>query len=228
MESTLLKKYSAECIGTFMLVFCGTGAIIINQVSGGVLTHLGIAATFGLVVMALIDTLGDISGAHFNPAVTVAFWQAKRFPAQEVLPYIFSQVMGGVLASTLLWVIFPEQTTLGATIPKQGEMQSFALEILLMFFLMFVILNVSSGSKEKGLTAAITIGAVVGLEAMFAGPISGASMNPVRSLAPALVSGHFTSLWIYLTAPFIGAGAAILGCRGVREKECCSSGMCVK
>lgn len=228
MEITPIKKYSAECIGTFMLVFCGTGAIIINQVSGGVLTHLGIAATFGLVVMALIDTLGDISGAHFNPAVTVAFWQAKRFPAQEVLPYIFSQVMGGILASTLLWVIFPEHTTLGATIPKQGEMQSFILEILLMFFLMFVILNVSSGSKEKGLTAAITIGAVVGLEAMFAGPISGASMNPARSLAPALVSGNFASLWIYLTAPFIGAGAAILGCRGVREKECCSSGMCVK
>ena len=167
MEITPIKKYSAECIGTFMLVFCGTGAIIINQVSGGVLTHLGIAATFGLVVMALIDTLGDISGAHFNPAVTVAFWQAKRFPAQEVLPYIFSQVMGGILASTLLWVIFPEHTTLGATIPKQGEMQSFILEILLMFFLMFVILNVSSGSKEKGLTAAITIGAVVGLVLVF-------------------------------------------------------------
>lgn len=227
MEISPYKKYFAECIGTFLLVFCGTGAIIINQSSGGVLSHIGIAATFGLVVMALIDTLGDISGAHFNPAVTIAFWLAKRFPVQQVIPYLGSQIIGGISASLVLSILFPENMTLGATLPAHSEMQSFVLEIILMFFLMFVILNVSTGSKEKGLTAAITIGSVIGLEAMFAGPISGASMNPIRSLAPALISGNFSSLWIYLTAPFIGAIAAIVGCRGVREKGCCSSGMCV-
>jgi aquaporin Z len=226
MEIHARKKYITEAIGTFILVFCGTGAIIINEVTGGTVSHIGIAMTFGLVVLALIYALGDISGAHFNPAVTFAFWRAKRFNSQEVLPYIASQTVGALLASGLLLTLFPQSITMGATLPAGSLLQSFILEVVLMFILMFVIINVSTGAKEKGITAAIAIGSVVGLEAMFAGPISGASMNPVRSLAPALVSGHFHALWIYLLAPFVGSLLAVLGCRTVKEAECCG-GSCL-
>ena len=219
---SLMKRCCAEMIGTFALVFAGTGAIVINEVSGGAITHVGIALTFGLIVLAMIYTVGDISGAHLNPAVTIGFWAARRMPGREVLPYIFSQIIGAILASGLLRFLFPENKLLGATLPAGSEMQSFVLEIVLTFFLMLTILNVSTGSKEKGITAGIAVGSVIALEAMFAGPISGASMNPVRSLAPALVSGHFEHLWIYLTAPPLGAVAAMFACRCVREKDCCT------
>ncbi|MCW3085047.1 MAG: family channel protein [Bacteroidetes bacterium] len=204
-----LKKYTAEAIGTFALVFCGTGAIIINQESGGAVTHVGIAITFGLIVSAMIYALGDISGAHLNPAVTIAFWIAKKFPAKEIIPYIVSQVAGGLLASMMLRFLFPANQLLGATMPAGTEMQSFVLELILTFILMFVIIHVASGSKEKGMFAGLAIGSVVLLEAMFAGPICGASMNPARSLAPAFISGHTEHLWIYLTAPVIGAAAGV-------------------
>jgi aquaporin Z len=200
-----MKKYLAEFIGTFAIVFCGTGAIIINQESGGVIGHAGIAITFGLIVMAMIYALGSISGAHFNPAVTFSFALAKKFPKREILPFIVSQIAGGLFASTILRFLFEKNEFLGSTIPAGSEMQSFILEFILMFFLMFVIMHVAHGSKEQGLLAGLAIGGVVLLEAMFAGPISGASMNPVRSLAPAIVSGHVEHLWIYLTAPFLGA-----------------------
>jgi aquaporin Z len=216
-----MKKWCAEMIGTFALVFAGTGAIVINEASGGAVTHVGIALTFGLIVLAMIYTVGDISGAHLNPAVTIGFWAARRLPSRDVLPYIGSQLTGALLASGLLRILFPENQLLGATLPTGSDMQSFILEIVLTFFLMLTILNVSTGAKEKGITAGIAVGAVIALEAMFAGPICGASMNPARSLAPALVSGHFEHLWIYLTAPPIGACAAMLACRCVRESECC-------
>jgi aquaporin Z len=217
-----MKKFGAEILGTFALVFAGTGAIVINEVSGGAITHVGIALTFGLIVLAMIYTVGDISGAHLNPAVTIGFWAARRLPGREVLPYIASQIIGAVFASALLRFLFPENKLLGATLPAGSEMQSFVLEMVLTFFLMLTILNVSTGAKEKGVTAGIAIGAVIALEAMFAGPISGASMNPARSLAPALVSGHFENLWIYLIAPPLGAVTAMLACRCVREKDCCT------
>lgn len=204
-----MKKYLAELIGTFGLVFCGTGAIIINQETGGVIGHAGIAATFGLVVMSMIYTFGEISGAHFNPAVTIGFALSGRFDKSEVIPYIVSQVLGALLASFVLKLLFSANITLGATLPSGAPMQSFILEIILSYLLMLVILNVSQGSKETGLFAGIAIGGTVLLEAMFAGPICGASMNPARSFAPAIISGNFMDLWIYLSAPVIGVIIAV-------------------
>lgn len=216
-----MKKYLSELIGTYGLVFCGTGAIIINDITGGVVTHTGIAIVFGLIVMAMIYAFGDISGAHINPSVTIAFWLSGRFPGKEVLPYVMSQLTGALLASVTLKLLFPVHSTLGATLPAGYAMQSFFLELILTFFLMLVIINVSTGSKEKGVVAGIAIGSVVLLEAMFAGPICGASMNPARSIAPALLSGQIQHLWVYISAPAVGAVLAILGCRGVKDKECC-------
>lgn len=212
-----LRKYLAEFIGTFALIFCGTGAIIINQQTE-VITHVGIAITFGLIVSAMIYSLGDISGAHLNPAVTIAFFVAKSFPKKEILPYILSQGLGAFSASLILKFLFPTNGTLGATLPSGIPIQSFVLEIILTFILMLVILNVAKGSKEQGMFAGIAIGSIVLLEAMFAGPICGASMNPIRSLAPAIVSGHFEHLWIYLSAPVIGAVLAVFVWRGLKGK----------
>lgn len=205
----MMRNYLAELIGTFAIVFCGTGAIIIDQHTGGTVTHLGIAMTFGLIVMSMIYALGNISGAHFNPAVSIAFTIAKRFPAKQLPPYILSQLLGAVLASLVLKLLFPANELLGATLPLGNTMQSFVLEFLLTFFLMLVIMNVAWGSKEQGMFAGLAIGAVVGLEAMFAGPVSGASMNPARSLGPALVSGNTEHLWLYLLAPVLGAISAV-------------------
>ena len=216
------KALYAEFLGAFALVFAGTGAIVIDEVTGGGVTHLGVALTFGLIVMAMSYTLGDISGAHFNPAVTLGFWFARRFPGERVLPYIASQALGAVAASGLLRILFPGDSMLGATVPAGAASQSFVLEIVLTALLMFVILGVSAGSREKGITAGIAIGSVIALEALFAGPICGASMNPARSLAPALVGNHLGFLWIYLTAPILGAGLAVVCCRCVREEGCCS------
>ncbi len=204
-----MNKYVAELLGTFALVFCGTGAIVIDQQSNGAVTHVGIAITFGLIVMAMIYALGNISGAHMNPAVTIAFTIAKRFQLKQVLPYIISQLIGGLLASLILRFLFPTNETLGATLPAGTEMQSFVLEFLLTFFLMLVIINVATGSKEQGMFAGLAIGSTVLLEAMFAGPICGASMNPARSISPAIVSGHTEHLWIYIAAPITGAVFAI-------------------
>jgi len=202
-------KLLAEFLGTFFLVFAGTGAIVINQISGGAITHAGIALTFGLVVLALIYTFGDISGAHFNPAVTLGFAAAGRFPAKEIPAYVLVQCAGAIAASFALQLLFPAHPTLGATLPAGSAAQSFALEFILTLFLMLAILGVSTGSKEKGITAGIAVGAVIALEAMFAGPISGASMNPARSLGPALASGHWEHFWLYPIATIAGALAAI-------------------
>ena len=217
-----MKKYAAEFIGTFALVFAGTGAIVIDEVSHGAITHVGVALTFGLVVLAMIYTLGDISGAHINPAVTIGFWFARRFAGREVLPYVVSQSAGALAASGILRFLFPGNQLLGATQPAGPALQSFVLEFLLTALLMFVILGVSTGAREKGITAGIVVGAVIALEAMFAGPITGASMNPARSLAPALVCGHLANTWIYLTAPVLGAAMGVIGCRCIREEGCCS------
>jgi aquaporin NIP len=217
-----LRKCVAEGVGTFSLVFAGTGAIVINEVSGGTVTHVGIALTFGLVVLAMIYTVGDISGAHLNPAVSLGFFAARRFPVRELIPYVLSQSAGAFVASGMLRVLFPQSATLGASLPAGPVTQSFVLEAILTAILMFVILGVSTGAAEKGITAGIVVGAVIGLEAMFAGPVCGASMNPARSLAPAVVSGHVQHLWIYLLAPAVGACLGVLGCRCVRESGCCS------
>lgn len=200
-----MKKYVAEIIGTYALIFCGTGAIVINQQSQGTVTHAGIAITFGLVVMALIFAFGRLSGTHINPAVSIAFALADVFPKKEVLPYILSQLVGAFLASGTLRLMFPESVGLGETIPAGSDMQSFILEVILTYILMLVILLVSQDEPSVSQYTAIAVGGVVLFEAMFAGPISGASMNPARSLAPALVAGNLKSLWVYLTAPTLGA-----------------------
>jgi aquaporin Z len=204
-----MKKLLAEVLGTFTLVFAGTGAIVANGVSGGAVTHVGIALTFGLVVMALIYTYGDVSGAHLNPAVTMAFAVAGRFGWREVPGYVLAQVLGALAASGMVKVLFPEQANLGATLPSGSVGQSFWLEVILTAMLMMTVLSVSTGAKEKGVTAAIAIGGVVGLEALFAGPICGASMNPARSLGPALMSGQTQHLWVYLVATTLGAVLAV-------------------
>ena len=216
-----MQKLIAEMLGTFALVFAGTGAIVIDQVSGGSVTHVGVALTFGLIVLAMIYTFGDVSGAHLNPAVTIGFWAAGRMYGRQVPGYIGSQMLGALMASGVLRLLFPSNLLLGATMPAGSDLQSFVLEFILTFFLMLTILNVSTGSKEKGITAGIAVGAVIGLEAMFAGPICGASMNPARSLAPALVSGHLEHLWLYLIAPPLATVAATFACRCTREKGCC-------
>ena len=204
-----MKKYLAEFLGTYALVFAGTGAIIIDQESHGSITHVGVAISFGLVVMGMIYAFGEISGAHLNPAVSVAFMAAGKFPITAVAPYIVSQLSGAVAASFTLKMLFPLNRLLGTTLPAGTETQSMVLEFILTFFLVLVILNVARGSKEQGMFAGLAIGGFVALEAMFAGPISGASMNPARSFAPAIVSGHTEHLWIYLTATTAGALSAV-------------------
>jgi len=211
-----MKQYIAEFIGTFALVFCGTGAIIINEQSNNAITHVGVAITFGLIVMAMIYTFGEKSGAHINPAVTIAFAAHQVFPVGKVLPYIISQTAGAVAASGVLYFLFPATSTFGETLPSGTETQSLILEFILTFFLMLTILNVAEGGKEKGLFAGIAIGSVVLLEAMFAGPVSGASMNPARSIGPAVVSGNIDALWIYLVAPIGGALLAVIIHRLIR------------
>jgi aquaporin Z len=203
------RKIFAELIGTFCLVFAGTGAIVINDQFGGAVTHVGIALTFGLIVTAMIYSLGEVSGAHINPAVTIGFWLARRFESALVLPYVVAQCAGAILASLTLWALFPTHENLGATAPSGAWYQTLILEFILTAILMLVILRVSN-SKTLGLGAvAIAVGATVGLEAMFAGPVSGASMNPARSLGPALMSMNLSHLWIYLVATIAGAGFAV-------------------
>jgi aquaporin NIP len=217
-----VKRLAAEFIGTFALVFAGTGAIVIDETTGGAVTHVGVALTFGLIVLAMIYTVGDISGAHLNPAVSLGFFAARRFPLRDAVPYIASQCGGALAASGVLRALFPQNEMLGTTVPAGPAIQSFVLELILTAILMFVILGVSTGAAEKGITAGIVVGAVIGLEAVFAGPICGASMNPARSIGPAVMSFHFEYLWIYLLAPVIGACVAVLGCRCVHESGCCS------
>jgi aquaporin NIP len=215
----MMNRLLAEFLGTFAMVFAGTGAIVINQVSGGAITHVGICLVFGLIVMAMIHTFGDVSGAQMNPAVTIGFAVARRFPWRDVPGYILAQLSGAFAASGTLKFLFPSHTTLGATLPSGCVSQSLILEIILTAILMLVILSVSTGAKEKGITAAIAIGGTVALEALFAGPISGASMNPARSLAPAIVSGNFQHLWLYPVATILGVLIAVPLCAAVRRGE---------
>ena len=206
MEQAMLsQRLGAEAFGTFCLIFAGAGAAVVNEVTGGGVTNVGVALAFGLVVMAMIYALGNVSGCHINPAVTLGLCAAGRFDRCMVLPYIGSQCVGAFLASGTLRILFPESRTLGATIPAGSDLQSLMLEFLLTMILMFVILSVSASGSDGRCLSGIIIGGVIGLEALFAGPISGASMNPARSLAPAVVSMHLDHAWIYIVAPFAGA-----------------------
>lgn len=210
------KKLIAEFIGTYFLVFAGTGAIVINEITKS-LTHIGIALTFGLVVMALIYTFGHISGAHFNPAVSIGFVVNGDISVLECLFYIISQLLGALSASATLYALFGNIAKLGSTLPKFSWQQSFVLELILTFALMMVIFGSAVHGKAVKSFAGIAIGATVGLEAMFAGPICGASMNPARSIAPALVSRHLDHLWIYIVATILGAVLASLVYKTIHE-----------
>ncbi len=216
------NRYIAESIGTFALVFAGCSAIIVNDTFAGVLGHVGISLVFGLVVMATIYSIGNISGAHLNPAVTLGFLVAGRLQKRAVLPYLGSQVLGAIAAALVLRFLFPEHETLGMTVPTVSLLRAFSMEALLSFFLMFVILNVSTGHMEKGIMAGVAVGGTIALEALIGGPVTGASMNPARSLGPALVLGHLDSLWIYLVAPIVGTFLAAPTCRWVQGTTCCT------
>lgn len=221
MQRYQWNRLTAEFFGTFCLVFAGTGAIIVNDVTGGTVTHVGVAMTFGLIVFAMIAAVGDVSGAHLNPAVTLGLYYSKRFPGRSVVSYIAAQLAGALSASLVLRGLFPEHLSLGGTAPSGTAGQSFGLELLLTLILMFVILAATAGQYVNKLFVALAVGSVVGLEAMFAGPISGASMNPARSIGPAIIAWQLNSLWIYLLAPTVGAIAAVPLCRCVYEAPCC-------
>jgi len=200
----------AESIGAFGIVFAGCGAIMTDSLSGGQVTHVGVSLVFGLIVASMIYTTGHLSGAHLNPAVTLGFVLARHFPLRRLPGYWLAQLLGALAAAWCLRLLFGTIAHLGATMPQGagGVWQAFVVETLLTFFLMLVIMAVATDSRAVGHAAALAIGATVALEALFAGPISGASMNPARSLGPALVSGAWTAQWVYVIAPCLGAALA--------------------
>jgi MIP family channel proteins len=201
---TLLRSLTAEAIGTFMLVFAGCGAIMVDAKTGA-LGHIGVAFSFGLVIMAGIYAVGHISGAHFNPAVTLGFVLGRHFPPGRALGYWGAQLIGAVAAAAVLRGSLGDVAHVGATFPSGSQAQSFLWELVMSAFLMFVIMAVATDTRAAGEAAAIAIGGTIGLEALFGGPISGASMNPARSLGPGLVAGDLHSVWIYIVAPLAGA-----------------------
>jgi MIP family channel proteins len=205
------REALAEAIGTFILVFAGTGAVMVNNISQGAITHIGISFVFGAVVAALIYSIGHISGAHFNPAVTLAFWTSGFFPRRKVLPYIFAQCVGAIAASILLLISLGKVANLGATLPLNGNwLQAFILELVLTFILMFVILGSGLDRRAPIGFAGLAIGLTVGVEAAFMGPITGASMNPARSFGPAFIGGIWQHHWVYWIAPILGAQLAVI------------------
>jgi aquaporin NIP len=211
----LARAAAAEAIGTFALVFAGAGAVVVDAKTHA-LGHVGIAITFGLVIMAMIYAVGHVSGAHFNPSVTFAFALTRRFSWPRVAAYWAAQLAGALAAAALLLGSLGNHAHLGATLPSGSQGQSFAWELVLTFFLMFVIMAVATDTRAVGEAAAIAIGGTVGLDAMFGGPVSGASMNPARSLGPALVSGDLHALWLYVVAPLVGASAGAAAYQFVR------------
>jgi aquaporin NIP len=206
----LLRPLAAEAIGTFTLVFAGCGAIMVDSKSHE-LGHVGVAITFGLVIMAMIYGIGHISGAHFNPAVTISFALTRHFPWPRAALYLVAQFVGAFTAAAILRGSLGNIAHVGATLPSGSQGQSFLWELVMSAFLMFVVMAVATDTRAVGEAAAIAIGGTILFDAMFGGPISGASMNPMRSLGPALVSGDLHALWLYLTAPVAGAaiGAAL-------------------
>ena len=205
MESlSPLRRTAAECVGTFALVTGGCGAIMVNQATGS-LGHVGVAASFGLVIMVMIAAVGHLSGAHFNPAVTVAFALTRHFPWRDVPLYLVGQLLGAVSGAWVLQQLIGTQAGLGATVPAGSPLQALGIEILLTAVLMFVIISVATDTRAVGQIAAIAIGGTVALDALWGGPLTGASMNPARSFGPALVAGVWQAHWIYWLGPLIGA-----------------------
>jgi aquaporin NIP len=214
-ERALLRACVAELIGTFALVFAGAGAVMVDAKTAA-LGHVGVAITFGLVIMVMIYAVGHVSGAHFNPAVSLAFAVTRHFPWPRVALYWLAQLVGALLAAALLRASLGNLAHVGATLPAGSDGQSFVWEIVLTAFLMFVIMAVATDTRAVGEAAAIAVGGTVGLDAMFGGPISGASMNPARSAGPAIVSGDLRALWLYLVGPIVGAMVGAVAYQFVR------------
>lgn len=216
-----MKKLLAEGIGTFALVFAGCGAIVVDELYGEAIGHVGVSLVFGLVIMTMIYAVGNVSGAHFNPAVTLGFAAAQRLSWAEVPRYLLGQSIGGMLAAGLLRLMFRPHPTLGATLPTGWWLPALVMEVVLTFLLMFVILNVSTGHMEKGTMAGVAVGGTVALSALFGGPVSGASMNPIRSLAPAMFASIWELQWLYVVGPILGALLASPTCRMVQGRDFC-------
>lgn len=218
MENGLLRRAAAELVGTYALVTAGCGAVMVNELSGA-LGHVGVALTFGLVIMVMIAATGHLSGAHFNPAVTLAFALTRHFPRREVVAYVTGQASGAVLGALTLRVLVGDAAQLGVTLPAGSAWQAFGLEVLLTAALMFVIISVATDTRAVGTPAAVAIGFTVAANALWGGPISGASMNPARSFGPALVAGVWADQWIYWIAPVIGAALGALLYQFVRQTD---------
>ncbi|XP_004486280.1 aquaporin NIP1-2-like [Cicer arietinum] len=207
----LLQKLVAEVVGTFMLIFVGCGVVVTNLNNDNVVTLPGVAIVWGLAVMVLAYSLGHVSGAHFNPAVTIAQASTKRFPVQQIPTYIIAQLFGSILASVVLKVIFSDkENRFVGTLPAGSNLQAFVVEFLITFLLMFVISGVGTDNRAVNELAALAVGSTVLLVVLFAGPITGASMNPARSLGPAIVHHEYRGIWIYLVSPILGALAGTL------------------
>jgi aquaporin NIP len=216
----LLRRSAAEAIGAFALVFAGCGAIVTDAVHPGALGAVGVSLTFGLVIMAMVYATGHLSGAHLNPAVTLAFALTRHFPGREAVAYVTAQLLGALMAAALLLAVWPsEPASLGATVPSVSAGSALIYEAVLTAFLMFVIMAVATDTRAVGAGAAIAIGGTVGLDALFGGAITGASMNPARSLGPGLVSGELHEIWIYIVAPAAGAAVGAFAYQLVRGEH---------
>lgn len=216
------NRYLAEMIGTFFLVLNGCGAAAVNDITGGALGHAGVSAVFGLTVMIMIYSLGNISGAHLNPGVSFGFFLVKKLNASDTILYSISQFLGAIAAGLALRLVFPVAAAQGLTLPSTGVGSAIAFEVVLTMLLMFVILNVSTGHMEKGIMAGVAVGGTVAVAALVGGPLTGASMNPARSLGPALAMFHFDHLWIYFAGPYLGVVAASPFCNLIQRDVCCS------
>jgi MIP family channel proteins len=217
MRPDLARRAAAEGLAAFALVFAGCGAIVADRVYGEALGPVGVALAFGLVIMVMVYATGHLSGAHINPAVTIAFTLTRHFPARDATAYITAQLIGATLAALCLLAVWTNQpASLGATVPSVGVGSALAYEALLTAFLMFVIMAVATDTRAVGAAAAIAIGGTVGLDALFGGPVTGASMNPARSFGPALVGGEWQDFWIYLVGPVVGAATGALAYQLVR------------
>lgn len=216
MQSTI-RRLGAEFVGTFFLVLIGPGAVMVNAWSHGAIGHVGVSLAFGFVVLALVYALGHLSGAHLNPAVTMAFWSVRRFPRRDVLPYIFAQCIGAVSASVVLRATLGLIGNMGATLPAISTGGTLAVEFLLSFVLMFVVMAVATDARVPSGFAPIAVGLTVGFCALMGGPLTGASMNPARSLGPALVGGLWDRQWLYWVSPVLGMIAAAYVYEGLRS-----------
>jgi aquaporin NIP len=216
----LWRRAAAEGLAAFALVFAGCGAIVADAVYGGTLGTIGVALTFGLVIMAMVYSTGHLSGAHINPAVTLAFTMTRHFPARDAGAFVAAQLAGAVAGALVLLAIWPDRPAqLGATVPNVGAGSAFAYELVLTAILMFVIMAVATDSRAMGSGAAIAIGGTIGLDALFGGPVTGASMNPARSFGPALAAGEWTEFWVYLAGPVVGAALGAFAYQLVRGEH---------